>query len=335
MARGRPSTSGSRLAGLLGLGCLLLVLLAASIAVGARTLSLSDLWHVLLHADDGRTSVIVWQLRLPRTLMGAVVGAALGTAGALTQALCRNALAEPGLLGINAGAALAVVLGMALSVAPGLAGQAGLALFGAMIAALGVHALDRIAPGDRRGVHLVLTGAAVSASIRACTGIITMSDSGVFDNYRFWVVGSLSRPLPVGINAVLVILLLLAGLSSLWGGRLNALALGEEPMRALGLRPGATRLGLFGAIVLLCGLSTALVGPIAFLGLVVPHSARLLIGGDWRWILPYSAVLGALLLIAADILGRLIVSPGELEAGIVIAFLGAPLLLWLVNRRPI
>lgn len=326
--------AGTRLAGLLGLGGLLLVMLLAGIAVGTRTLPLSDIWHALGDSDGGRTSIIVWHLRLPRTLIGAVVGAALGTAGALTQALCRNALAEPGLLGINAGAALAVVLGVALSGSVGLFEQSGLALLGAVIAAFGVHGLDRVGPSDRRGVHLLLTGAAVSAVIRACTGIMTMSDSAIFDNYRFWAVGSLNRPVPPGVGAALILLSLLVGLSLLLGGRLNALALGEEPMRSLGLRPGATRLALFAIIVLLCGLSTAMVGPIAFLGLVVPHSARLLIGGDWRWILPYSAVLGALLLIAADIVGRVIAPPGELEAGIVIAFLGAPVLLWLVNRRP-
>lgn len=314
--------------GLLGL------LLLAGTAVGARPLSLIEVWRALFHEGDGRTALIVWKLRLPRTEMGAGVGAALGLAGALTQALTRNPLAEPGLLGINAGAALAVVIGLALGGASGFSQQVVWALTGALIAAAGVYFLDRHGPPERRGVHLVLTAAAVSASIRAISGIVTMSNSAIFDNYRFWVVGSLSRTPPAGLPLILAgLLFLVAGLLFL-GGRLNALALGWELTRALGIKAGRMRVILFVAIVLLSGFATALAGPIAFLGLAVPHLARLAAGADWRWLLPFAALIGAILLVGADILGRILVLPGELEAGIVTAFLGAPALLWLIGRRP-
>lgn len=329
----RPAAWPLRLAGLAALVLLLAVLLLAGLAVGARPLAFAEVWQALWHADQGRTALIVWKLRLPRTETGAAVGAALGLAGALTQALTRNPLAEPGLLGINAGAALAVVAGLALGAGGGFGGQAAWALGGALGAAGCVHLLDRAGPASGRGVHLVLIAAAVSASIRALSGIVTMANSAIFDNYRFWVVGSLDRPPPPGLPAILAGLLALVAMLSFLGGRLNALALGDALTHALGIRVQGLRAALFAAIVILCGLSTALAGPIAFLGLAVPHLARLAVGPDWRWRLPYAAVIGAALLVGADILGRILVLPGELEAGIVTAFLGAPLLLWLVGRR--
>lgn len=322
-----------RLGGLVLLTAALALLLLIGIAIGAKPLALADVWAVLLHPDQSRTAVIVWKLRLPRTATGAVVGLALGLAGALTQALARNPLAEPGLLGINAGAALAVVTGIALGAASGFGGAALWAVGGAILAALCVHFLSRSGPSARRGVRLVLTAAAVSASIRALSGIITLSNSAVFDGYRFWAVGALNRAPPPHLPAILGALLGLAMLVLSWGGRLNALALGDELTRSLGVRTGRLRAAMFAAIVLLCGLSTALAGPIAFLGLIAPHLARLMAGPDWRWLLPYAALVGAGVLVAADIVGRVLVPPGELEAGIVTAFLGAPVLLFLLGRR--
>jgi iron complex transport system permease protein len=330
-------SQGRRLAwrsvGLLVLAGLLAIAVVASLAVGSRPLMPDTVWQALWHPHAGRDAIIVWQLRLPRTLVGAVVGAALGLAGALMQALTRNPLADPGLLGINAGAALAVVLGITLLGTNGLSGHVGLALVGAAIAAAGVFALDRIAPAGRREVHLVLTGAAVSASIRALTGILVLSNSATFDTYRFWVLGSLNRPAPVGLWAVEFAMVAATLLLLPLGGRLNTVALGDDLVRSLGVRVAWMRAASFAGIVVLCGCSTAIAGPISFLGLAVPHLAKRATGPDWRWILPYSAAIGAILLIAGDIAGRILAAPGELEAGIVIAFMGAPLLLWLLTRR--
>ena len=322
-----------RSAGLATLASLLLLAIMAGVAVGARSLGPDVVWHALWHPDAGREAIIVWQLRLPRTLIGALVGASLGVAGALMQALTRNPLADPGLLGVNAGAALAVVLGITLFGASGLSDYVGLALIGALAAAGGVFVLDRIAPAGRREVHLVLTGAAVSASIRACTGILALSNSATFDTYRFWVLGSLNRPAPSGLWAIATVMVAAMILALPLGGRLNAMALGDDLVRSLGVRVFRMRAASFAGVVVLCGCATAIAGPISFVGLVVPHLARLAIGPDWRWILPYSALTGAILLIASDVVGRVAAPPGELEAGIVTAFIGAPLLIWLVTRR--
>lgn len=320
--------------GLLALACLLLLAIMGGLAVGTRALAPDLIWRALWRPDGGRDAVIVWQLRLPRTIVGAVVGAALGVAGALMQALARNPLADPGLLGVNAGAALAVVLGIAFGGAGGLSDCVGLALIGAATAAGGVFMLDRIAPAGRGEVHLVLTGAAVSASIHACTGILALSDSATFDSYRFWVLGSLNRPAPAGLWAIGVVMAGTMALAMPLGGRLNTMALGDDLVRSLGVRVFRMRAVSFVGVVVLCGCATAIAGPISFVGLVVPHLARFAIGPDWRWILPYSALIGATLLIVSDLIGRIGAPPGELEVGIVTAFIGAPLLLWLVARRP-
>jgi iron complex transport system permease protein len=336
IAQGRAAPAAGialRSAGLVALAGLLLFAITVGVAVGARALAPGVVWHALWHPDGDRDAIIVWQLRLPRTLVGALVGAALGVAGALIQALTRNPLADPGLLGVNAGAAFAVVLGITLFGADGLSDYVGLALIGALAAAGGVFALDRIAPAGRREVHLVLTGAAVSALIRACTGILALSNSATFDTCRFWVLGSLNRPVPSGLWAIGTAMTLAMMLAMPLGGRLNTMALGDDLVRSLGVGVFRMRAVSFVGVVVLCGCGTAIAGPISFVGLVVPHLARLALGPDWRWILPYSALTGATLLIVSDVVGRVAAPPGELEAGIVTAFIGAPLLLWLVTQR--
>lgn len=324
---------GWRGPGLLALAGLLLVTVLASLAIGAQALAPSAVWQALWHPDGGRNAVIVWQLRVPRTVMGAGVGAALGTAGALMQALTRNPLADPGLLGVNAGAGLAVVLGITFFGASGLSDDTGLALLGAALAAGCVLTLDRVGTPGSGEVRLVLGGAAISASIHAGIGVLTLSNSATFDSYRFWVVGSLNRAIPGGFGVIGASVLVTLALVMPLGGAMNAMALGDDLVHSLGVAVGRMRALVFVAIVILCGTATAVAGPIAFLGLVVPHVVRLLIGPDWRWILPYSVLIGAGLLVVGDILGRVIAPPGEIEAGIVTAFMGAPLLLWLVTRR--
>lgn len=328
-----PARRAARGIGLILLLAALLGLVLASISLGARPISVSRLWQLLWLPDSSIESAIVWQMRMPRTSLGLAVGAALGVAGGLMQALTRNPLADPGLLGINAGAALSVVLAMSVLGIGGYAGMVGFALMGALLAAIGVFALSSGAAPSVLRVRLLLAGAAISACLHSLTGIVTLFDSSTFDSYRFWVVGALD-----GRNADVLWLMLplvLAGCSiALWQARaLDAIALGDEFGQALGLRLKPVRIWSFIAIALLCGSATAAAGPIAFVGLVIPHAVRLLVGPHWRWILPYCLVAGPVLVLASDILGRIVAPPGEIEVGIVCAFIGAPVLLALAQRN--
>ena len=304
----------------------------ASIWLGARPLALAEVWHLLWQPDDSIASAVVWELRLPRTALAVVVGAALGLAGGLMQALTRNPLADPGLLGVNAGAALAVVLAMSVLGITAFEGYVLFALAGAGLAALGVYALSSGAtPGTQR-VRLLLAGTAISASLAACTGIITLFDSQTFDGYRFWMVGALEGRGAGVLWLTLPLVVLGSGLALAQARALDALALGDDFGQALGLRLPRVRLWSFIAIALLSGAATAAAGPIGFIGLVVPHAVRLLVGPNWRRVLPYCLLAGPVLVLASDVLGRLIARPAEIEVGIVSAFVGAPVLLWLICR---
>jgi iron complex transport system permease protein len=328
--RARPA----RVVGLLVCFAIVVFLIVAGLSIGSRAIPMSTVWHVLLFPDSSRESIVVWQLRMPRTALGVVVGSALALAGVVMQALTRNPLAEPGILGVNSGAAVAVVVAISAFGVADVAGYVWFAFGGAILAAGLAYLVGGRGPGGQRGqVRLVLAGAALSASLGACTGIITMVDSATFDSYRFWVVGALAdRGLDVlaGVGPFVAAGALLA---LFLGPRLNALALGDDLGAALGLRVGHTRILGFIAVMLLCGSATAAAGPIAFVGLVVPHVLRLLIGGDLRWLLAYAIPAGPILVLASDIVGRIVAPPAELEVGIVTAFLGAPVLLQLILRR--
>lgn len=323
----------------LGAGVLVLaLLLSLSLAVGTRGIPLGSVWTALLNPGDGsRESIIVWQLRMPRTLLGIVVGAALAIAGVVMQAVSRNPLAEPGILGVNAGAALSVVLAISVLGVSDSGDYVWFALAGAVLATALVYGLGvrTAGPGDgaQGRVRLVLAGAALTACFGAVTGTVTMFDANTFDSYRFWVVGSLANRDTAVLGHVLPFIVAGALVALALGPRLNALALGEDVGISLGVRPGRVRLGGLVAITLLGGAATAAAGPISFVGLLVPHALRLVLGHDVRWLLAYSVVAGPILVLAADIAGRVVARPGELEVGIVTAFAGAPVLLWLVTRR--
>lgn len=321
-----------RLAGLVLLLASLACLAAASLMLGNRPLPEAVLWQALWQPGDDLASTIVWQFRLPRTALAVVVGCALGVAGALMQALNRNPLADPGLLGIHAGASLAVVLAMSVL---GLRAPATLALFalaGAAAGSLGVQLLAGRAPPGQRRVRLLLAGTALSACLASATAMVTLFDVQTFDAYRFWIVGSLEgRGLDVlGTTGPLVVLGVLLALSQ--AHALDALGLGDDMGQALGQRLWRVRAVGHAAVVLLCGAATAAAGPIGFIGLVVPHMVRLIVGPHWRWIMAYALLAGPVLVLGADVLGRLIARPDEIEAGIVSALLGAPVLLVLVRR---
>ena len=328
--RGGPAT---RTLGLLLTVGLLVVTVGLSLAVGARATGLSAVVDALFDPQASTDATVIREQRLPRTLLGLTVGAALGLAGAVMQALTRNPLAEPGILGVNAGAAAAVVVAVSLLGLDSLAAYVWFALAGAAVVSVFVYLLGSVGRAIASPARLALAGAATAAVLTAFTQAVLMLDRAAFDQFRFWAVGSLAgRGLDVlwwvlpFIGAGLVVGLLLAG-------PLNTLALGDEAGRALGAHPGRIRALTALAITLLCGGATAAIGPISFVGLAVPHAVRILTGPDHRWLLPCSAVLAPALLLASDVLGRVIARPGEVEVGIVTAILGAPVFMALARRR--
>jgi iron complex transport system permease protein len=283
----------------LGLLALLVLLALTSVAVGAKAVPLDAVWQGLFSPTGLEDDVIVRRLRVPRTLFGLVVGIALGMAGALVQGHTRNPLADPGLLGVNAGAGFLVVIAIYLFDVVDPAGYVWFALVGALGAAAVVFVAGASGRGGSTPVALALAGAAVTALLVALTSAVILLDVDTLDAYRFWVVGSLA-------------------------GRDGAV---------LGFSVRRTRVLGIVAVSLLAGAATAMCGPIAFLGLVVPHVVRALTGPDYRWLLPGSGLAGAVLLLAADVLGRVVVRPGELQVGIVLALVGALFFIALVRRR--
>jgi iron complex transport system permease protein len=324
--------------GRLALGLLAAVLLlgltvAASFAFGTRSVPAGQLWDAVWHFDPRDFDHIVVRERIPRTVAGLLVGAALGLAGAVMQGVTRNPLADPGLLGVNAGAALAVVLGIYVFGVGSPSRYLWFAFLGAAVVSVLVYAVGSLGRDGATPVKLALAGAAVTAALGSITTAILVSDVETFDQYRFWSVGSLSNR---GYDVLLAALpfIVVGCLIALGTGRmLNALSLGEDVARSLGQHVGLARGVSAVAVVLLCGAATAAAGPIGFVGLTVPHVARLITGPDYRWVLPYSMVLAPVLLLMADVIGRVIDRPGEIQAGIVTAVIGAPFFIALVRRR--
>jgi iron complex transport system permease protein len=325
-----------RVTGLLVLVVLLVVVLLASVAVGARPLTFGEIWHGLTPPYDVRPSeadLIVRELRLPRTLLGLVTGIALGLAGGLIQGHTRNPLADPGILGVSAGAACAVVVAITVLDVTTAGGYVWFALAGALVASLVVFGLSSVGGRSPSPVSLVLGGAAVAAFLSAITSAMVLLDQNTLDAYRFWVVGSVAGRgleilMPLLPFFAVGILLALAGAPGL-----NVLSLGEDVARSLGTHVALNRIAGITAITLLAGAATAACGPIGFIGLAVPHLARAFTGPDYRWLLPCSALIGAIMLITCDVLGRVAARPGELQVGIVLALVGAPFFIALVRRR--
>jgi ABC-type Fe3+-siderophore transport system permease subunit len=331
---GRAHGRNRRLIGLVVLVALLAAACAASIAVGTRSMGLGEVWRALL--DGGLTSeeaVIVRQLRVPRTVLGLMVGLALGIAGALMQGHTRNPLGDPGLLGVTAGASLAVVLSIALLGITSPSGYVWFAFLGALAGTVLVYAIGSAGRGGPTPITLALAGAALSALLYGLVRAVLVSDQQTLDAFRFWVVGALAgRGADVAwqVAPFIALGLLLAVANS---PALNLLGLGEDVARGLGQRIWLARLVGLAAITLLAGAATAACGPIAFVGLVVPHAVRAFTGPDHRWLIPCSGLAGAVLLLVADVLGRVVARPGELQVGIVLALVGAPFFITLVRRR--
>ncbi|WP_329499202.1 FecCD family ABC transporter permease [Kitasatospora herbaricolor] len=332
---GRTGTA-RRLAWLSGALLLLAVLALAGIAVGARYIPPGQVLHVLLHREPASEDwIVVHHARIPRTLLGIAVGAALGIAGAVMQALTRNPLADPGLLGVNGGAAAAVAAGTALLDLRTFGSFVWFALAGAAVAALVVQILGGGGRASATPARLALAGTAVTAVLTAFVNGLILLDPLTLNRFRFWQVGTLAGVDSAVLGQVLPFLAAGGLLALLLGRPLNALALGDDAGHALGANPTRTRLFSLLAVTLLCGAATAAVGPIAFVGLAVPHLARHVCGPDQRWIMLLSAVLAPVLLLGSDIIGRLALHPAELQVGVVTAFIGAPLFIALVRGRRI
>ncbi|WP_421121859.1 FecCD family ABC transporter permease [Aquihabitans daechungensis] len=325
----------------LGVGLLVLVglvVLAAlgSIAIGAKSMPWSHAWDAVFHYDRTvEDHLIVRELRMPRTVLAMMIGAALGLAGAVMQGVTRNPLADPGLLGVNAGAALFVVIAISQFGISHTSGLVWFALVGAGAAGAFVYVLGAMGRGGATPVKLAIAGAAMSALMASFTSALLLLDSATLNQYRFWAVGSVAgRDLDVaGAVAPFIIVGIVLALAS--GRALNGLALGEDVARSLGQRVGFVRGTAALSVVLLCGGATAAAGPIWFVGLTVPHVVRSITGPDHRWLLPYSMLVGAVFLTVADVIGRVVVRPGELEVGIVTAVIGAPIFISFVRRRRI
>ncbi len=319
--------------GLLVLGGLLLLLTVVSTWVGTRDTSLAEVWRALWSDDGSYATEVIRELRLPRTMVGLMAGAGLGAAGAIMQLLTRNPLADPGLLGMNAGASAAVVFGLGVVGVSGYPTLVWFSFIGAALTTVVVYVLGASGRGGASPVRLALAGAAISASLGGLIAGLTVFDAATYDYLRFWMVGSLAgqssdlvpQMLPFVVVGLVVALLL--------ARPLNALALGDDLGRALGARIARTRLLGVVAVTLLTGTATAAAGPIGFVGLVIPLVARWFTGPDLRWVLLYSMLLAPCLLLGADIVGRVVLPRGELEVGAVTAVIGALVFIALVRRR--
>jgi iron complex transport system permease protein len=304
-----------------------------SLLVGNQPVSPAQVVAALTDFAGRDSDLIVRHVRVPRTASGLLAGAALAAAGALLQGLTRNPLAGPGVLGVNAGAALAAVAAIALAGLGSLGGYVWFCFAGAALAMAAVFTIGSAGRGGAMPVTLALSGAAVSALLHSLTSAIVLLDHDLFARYRFWLVGSLTRAdlgtvAQAGPFVVAGVLLALA-----LARPLDALALGEETAHALGTRRALVHgLGLT-AVVCLAGTATAVAGPIAFVGLVVPHAARMIAGSAHVRMLPLAALLGALVLLLADVAGRVLLRPEEVQVGVMAAALGAPVFLYLVHRR--
>lgn len=329
---GLASTGSRRAAGLLVWALVLLAVVAASLLVGAKDLAPRTVLDALLDYDGSPAHVVVVDLRLPRTVVGLLVGAGLGVAGALIQALTRNPLADPGVLGVNAGAGFAVVFGVAVFGVTSIQGYIWFAFLGAVVATVAVYAIGSAGTGGPTPVRLTLAGVALAAVLGGVSNGITLLNPDVFDRMRYWGAGSLAGRTMEMAGTVAPFVLVGLVLAFAVTRPLNAVALGDDLARSVGSNIRRTRIIVVVAVTLLCGAATAAAGPIGFVGLMVPHVARWTVGPDQRWIVAYAVLLAPIVLLGSDILGRVLASPGELQVGIVTAFVGAPVLIALVRR---
>ena len=311
---------------------LLLLAVIAGLAIGAKTLSPGEVLASLLGNGVRATDIVVLEQRVPRTVIGVVAGAALAAAGSLMQALTRNPLADPGILGVNAGAAFAVVASATLLGTTDLSAYMWAAYAGAGCAALAVYALGGAGSGSATPVRLTLAGVAITAALTAVTQVLVLADAAVFEEFRGWINGSLQNRWFEHLLPVTPFLAVGALLAVMAAPGLDALALGTQVGRALGVPVEMVRAMTMGAVTLLAGGATAMVGPLVFVGLAAPFVARRIVGADLRVSLPAAALLGAVLVVSADVIARIAVA-AEAPVGAVVTVAGAPLFIALVRAK--
>ncbi|MGC2940083.1 MULTISPECIES: iron chelate uptake ABC transporter family permease subunit [unclassified Brevibacterium] len=323
-----------RTTGLIAAVLALVVVVLASLAIGARDMPVSEVLDAFFAPTGSDDQLVVLELRLPRTVLGILVGMGLGLAGGLIQALTRNPLADPGILGVNAGASFAVTIGIGFFGITSINGYIWFAFVGAFLTTVGVYIIG--SSGRTRTVdpiRLTLAGVAMAAVLTGLTKGILLTNERAFDSFRSWDVGAIAGRDFDAVTAVLPFIAVGTVLALALAHSLNAVALGDDLAASLGTSVNRTRILSILAVTLLAGAATAAAGPIGFIGLMIPHIARWIVGPDQRWILAYSVLLSPILLLASDVIGRVVMKPGELQVGVVTAFVGAPVLIALVRRK--
>lgn len=313
------------------LGICALVACVCSVMFGVRSISVADTVSALGGATFTPGEAVAWT-RIPRTVMAFTVGAALAMAGTTLQAVTRNPLADPGIFGVLAGAALAVCVGIAFANLSRPLPTMITAIIGAFAAAVFVYSVGSLGRGGATPLKLALAGAATTAALTSLTSAIVLPRSEVLDQFRFWQIGSVGGARWDTLATAAPLLLVGTLLVAATAAGLNALALGDDTASSLGIPVVRTRLTATIGAVILCGTATALAGPIGFIGLIVPHFLRLFLGTDYRVLLPASLLAGAVVLAAADTIGRLVGHPSEVAVGIVTPMIGAPVFIWLARR---
>ncbi|WP_229718250.1 FecCD family ABC transporter permease [Microbacterium aerolatum] len=319
---------------LIGVG-VILVLCVLSVSFGVRAVSIDDILAVLGGHDDTIAQAAIVK-RIPRTVLAILIGAALALSGAVMQAITRNPIAEPGILGISNGASLAVVVGIAFFGLSDAYGQMLFAIVGAAVAAVFVYAVGSLGRGGATPLKLALAGAATTAALASLISAVMLPRVDLLQTFQSWQIGGVGGAEWPRIAMTAPALAVGALICIACSRGMNSLALGDDMAAGLGENVFRTRLLSAVGAVILAGAATAIAGPIGFVGLIVPHVCRLLIGTDHRWLLPFSAVTGAALLLAADIVGRVIApSQEEIQVGIITALIGAPFFIWIVRRQKV
>lgn len=313
----------------------LLIAVLLSLAVGARSIPPSEVFDVLLHGGHSDAAEVIRNMRVPRTLIGLMVGASLALAGTVLQGITRNPIADPGILGISQGASVGVVLAIAYAGIHTLTGYVWFAFAGAAIASVAVYAIASSGRGGATPVKLALGGAAINALLVSVTMAVLTTKASALDEFRFWQVGSIAGREAEVAQQIWPFLLLGTILVLCVARGLDALALGEDMAKGLGQKIATVRVvGGIGATVL-TGAGVAAAGPIAFIGLAVPHIARAIVGSDHRWVLPMAALIGPVMLLVSDVIGRIVFPPSEVPAGVMTALIGVPFLVTLVRRKAV
>lgn len=314
---------------------LVVFLSAASLFIGSNPIPPGQVLHLLFDPGEGFDTTVIYAQRIPRTILVILVGTALGTAGALMQSLTRNPLADPGILGVNAGASLAVVVSVAVAGITGIWFYLWFAFLGAALASVFVYILGGGQSSGVSPVRLALAGVAVTMAVSSIVQVVILSDRNAFNEFRLWATGSVeNRGWPV-VTAVAGFIILGIAASFVAAPALNAVALGDEQGTSLGVNVVRLRATVMVAVTILAGAATAAVGPIMFIGLGVPYIARAVCGPDQRWVIPFSALTAPVVMLAADLFARTVIAPQEIQTGIITTIIGGPFFIAIVRRRRI